>query len=58
MAKYIYGFYLLVAIDTNSTYPEVKIVSSTSSTACIKKLGAIFSRQGSGKIRQWTTFLR
>ena len=43
---YAPGEYLLVVVDKYSRYPEVEIVTSTSSKATIPKLDAIFARQG------------
>ena len=43
---YASGEYLLVVVDEYSRYPEVEIVTSTSSKATIPKLDAIFARQG------------
>ena len=40
------GDYLLVVIDDYSRYPEVEVISSTSSRAVLPKLNQIFSRQG------------
>ena len=40
------GEYLLVVIDNYSRYPEVEVTHSTSATATIPKLDAIFARQG------------
>ncbi|XP_065054391.1 uncharacterized protein K02A2.6-like [Rhopilema esculentum] len=40
------GQYLFVVIDTYSRFPEVDIVPSTSASAIIPKLGAIFARHG------------
>ena len=40
------GDYLLVVIDDYSRFPEVEIVSSTSSRAILPELDQIFSRQG------------
>ena len=43
---YASGEYLLVVVDEYSRYPEVEIVTSTSSKSTIPKLDEIFSRQG------------
>merc|ERR1712002_75100 len=40
------GEYLLVVIDEYSRYPEVEVVTSTSSKATLPALDAIFARQG------------
>ena len=44
------GDYLLVVIDDYSRYPEVEVVSSTSSACVLPKLDMIFARQGYPKI--------
>ncbi|XP_014678409.1 PREDICTED: uncharacterized protein K02A2.6-like [Priapulus caudatus] len=40
------GEYLLVVVDEYSRFPEVELVTSTSSKATIAKLDSIFARQG------------
>ena len=39
------GDYIMVVTDEFSRFPEVEILTSTSATAVIPKLGAIFARQ-------------